>query len=117
MTMEFKVSLPLGQYLRTSSASTLEFSRKRTLSARSLGSSQLLCASLLLLAALAGCSSQEEKPAPPPPGVTVTPVVQKDVDIKQEWVGNMLGNIDANIRPKVDGFLLSQDLLGRFLCQ
>ena len=109
MTMEFKVSLPLGQYLRTSSASTLEFSRKRTLSARSLGSSQLLCASLLLLTALAGCSSQEEKPAPPPPGVTVTPVVQKDVDIKQEWVGNMLGNIDANIRPKVDGFLLSQD--------
>ena len=73
------------------------------------GPSQLLCASLLFLATLAGCSSQEEKPAPPPPGVTVTPVVQKDVDIKQEWVGNMLGNIDANIRPKVDGFLLSQD--------
>lgn len=74
-----------------------------------LSPSQLLCASLLLLATLAGCSSQEEKPAPPPPGVTVAPVVQKDVDIKQEWVGNMLGNIDANIRPKVDGFLLSQD--------
>jgi len=40
--------------------------------------------------------------------VTVTPVVRKDVDIQQEWVGNTLGNNDADIRPKVDGFLLTQ---------
>jgi membrane fusion protein, multidrug efflux system len=52
------------------------------------------------------CSSEKEKPAPPPPGVTVTPVVQKDVPIYQEWVGTMTGNIDADIRPKVEGFLL-----------
>ena len=55
-----------------------------------------------------GCSSEKEKPAPPPPGVTITPVVQKDVPIYQEWVGNMTGNIDADIRPKVDGFLLTR---------
>jgi len=30
------------------------------------------------------------------------------VDIQQEWVGNTLGNNDADIRPKVDGFLLTQ---------
>jgi membrane fusion protein (multidrug efflux system) len=54
------------------------------------------------------CSSEKEKPAPPPPGVTVTPVVQKDVPIYQEWVGTMVGNIDADIRPKVEGFLLSR---------
>jgi membrane fusion protein (multidrug efflux system) len=35
-------------------------------------------------------------------------VVQKDVPIYQEWVGNMTGNIDADIRPKVDGFLLTR---------
>jgi membrane fusion protein (multidrug efflux system) len=70
--------------------------------------SQLLFAFLLLLATLAGCSSKEDKPAPPPPGVTVTPVVKKDVEIQQEWVGSMLGNIDADIRPKVDGFLLKR---------
>jgi membrane fusion protein (multidrug efflux system) len=35
-------------------------------------------------------------------------VVQKDVEIRQDWVGTMLGNIDADIRPKVDGFLLSR---------
>lgn len=60
------------------------------------------------LATCAGCSSSAEKPAPPPPGVTVTPVVQKDVPIRQEWVGTMLGNVDADIRPKVGGFLLTR---------
>lgn len=55
-----------------------------------------------------GCSSNAEKPAPPPPGVTVTAAIQKDVPIHQEWVGTMLGNVDADIRPKVDGFLLSR---------
>jgi membrane fusion protein (multidrug efflux system) len=73
-----------------------------------LGLSQLLCASLLLLVAVSGCSSKQENPAPPPPGVTVTPVVQKDVEIHQEWVGTTLGNVDADIRPKVEGFLLAQ---------
>jgi RND family efflux transporter MFP subunit len=57
----------------------------------------------------AGCSSNTAKPVPPPPpGVTVTAVIQKDVPIRQEWVGTMLGNVDADIRPKVDGFLLNR---------
>jgi RND family efflux transporter MFP subunit len=63
---------------------------------------------IVTLAICAGCSSNAEKPAPPPPGVTVAAVVQKDVPIQQEWVGTMVGNIDADIRPKVDGFLLSR---------
>jgi len=53
------------------------------------------------------CSSKKEQPPPPPPGVTVTPVVQKDVPVHQEWVGTMVGNIDADIRPKVEGYLLA----------
>jgi membrane fusion protein (multidrug efflux system) len=56
----------------------------------------------------AGCASNAEKPAPPPPGVTVISVIQKDVPVHQEWVGTMAGNVDADIRPKVDGFLLSR---------
>lgn len=66
--------------------------------------------SLLLLAvgAFNGCASNEPKPAPPPPGVTVVTVLQKDVPIYQEWVGTMAGNIDAEIRPKVEGFLLEK---------
>src|SRR5258708_13896752 len=63
---------------------------------------------IVALVLCVGCSSNAEKPAPPPPGVTVTPAIQKDVPIHQEWVGTMLGNVDADIRPKVDGFLLSR---------
>ena len=71
---------------------------------------QLLVLGVLIVALIicVGCSSNAEKPAPPPPGVTVTPAIQKDVSIHQEWVGTMLGNVDADIRPKVDGFLLSR---------
>jgi membrane fusion protein (multidrug efflux system) len=35
-------------------------------------------------------------------------VLQRDVPVYQEWVGTMAGNIDAEIRPKVEGFLLSK---------
>jgi RND family efflux transporter MFP subunit len=62
----------------------------------------------IALAICAGCSSSAEKPAAPPPGVTIAAVIQKDVPIRQEWVGTMAGNVDAEIRPKVDGFLLTR---------
>jgi membrane fusion protein (multidrug efflux system) len=55
----------------------------------------------------AGCS-KPQAPTPPPPGVTVTAVVQRDVPIHQEWVGSMAGNVDADIRPKVEGYLLTR---------
>src|SRR5215471_8887468 len=69
---------------------------------------RFVAALTVTLAISAGCSTSAEKPTPPPPGVTVTPVVQKDVPIYQEWVGTMAGNIDADIRPKVGGFLLTR---------
>jgi len=69
---------------------------------------RFLAALTVTLAISAGCSTKAEKPAPPPPGVTVTPVVQKDVPLYQEWVGTMVGNTDADIRPKVEGFLLTR---------
>ena len=97
MTPECKRRIPPG--LRHS------FARKS--SSHPVRISRLLFAPLLFLATIAGCSSKEEKPAPPPPGVTVTPVLQKDVPVHQEWVGTMVGNVDAEIRPKVDGFLLT----------
>src|SRR6201981_213316 len=63
---------------------------------------------MIALTVCAGCSSKAEKPGPPPPGVTVATVIQRDVPIRQEWVGTMAGNVDADIRPKVEGFLLSR---------
>src|ERR1700741_1931609 len=68
----------------------------------------LMSVTLLALTMCVGCSTKTQKPVPPPPGVTVAAVVQKDVPIHQEWVGTMSGNVDADIRPKVEGFLLSR---------
>jgi membrane fusion protein, multidrug efflux system len=108
MTTESESRIPLPRHYEITSRSTSAYSHKRATCSNSPSPSRLLYASLLVLVTLAGCSSKEEKPAPPPPGVTVTPVVKKDVDIQQEWVGTMLGNVDADIRPKVEGFLLAQ---------
>ena len=84
-----------------------------TLPVQSTRTSTVLIRSMLFstfLAALATCAgcAKKEVPPPPPPGVTVTHVIQKDVPIHQEWVGTMAGNVDADIRPKVDGFLLTR---------
>jgi RND family efflux transporter MFP subunit len=68
----------------------------------------LLCSLFFTIVFCAGCASETTKPVPPPPGVTVATVVQKDVPIYREWVGTMTGNVDADIRPKVDGFLLKR---------
>ena len=62
----------------------------------------------LVIATFAGCSKNNEVKQSAPPNVIVTDVVQRDVPLIQEWVGTMAGNIDADIRPKVDGFLLNQ---------
>jgi membrane fusion protein (multidrug efflux system) len=103
MNAESKCLIPLCWKRKTTLISAPAYSQKRVISP-----SQFLCISLMLLCTLSGCTSKEEKPAPPPLAVTVAPVVQKDVNIQQDWIGTMLGNVDADIRPKVDGFLLAQ---------
>ena len=50
-----------------------------------------------------------EPPAPPPPAVLVTDVVQKDVPIYTEWVGTTVGFVNAQVTPRVQGYLLKQD--------
>ena len=65
----------------------------------------------LLLSALsvvaAGCSRRQAT-ASPPPEVLVTPVVQRDVPAVSEWIGTLEGSVNADIRPKVEGYLLRQ---------
>jgi membrane fusion protein (multidrug efflux system) len=65
----------------------------------------------LTLAALSlgwqGCAKKKtEPPPPPPPAVVVAPVTQADVPVIREWIGTTEGNVNAEIRPKVDGYLL-----------
>jgi RND family efflux transporter MFP subunit len=61
----------------------------------------------IVLALAAGCHGKEAPPPPPPPpAVVVTPVVQRDVPVFQEWIGTTQGNVNAEIRPQADGYLL-----------
>ncbi|HVG25621.1 MAG TPA: efflux RND transporter periplasmic adaptor subunit [Thermoanaerobaculia bacterium] len=50
--------------------------------------------------------SEAAKAPPPPPGVLVTAAVQHDEPIVREWIGTTEGDVNAEIRPKVDGYLL-----------
>lgn len=60
-----------------------------------------------LLVVGAGCHKKEEAPPPAaPPAVVVTTVVQRDVPVTQEWIGTTDGNVNAEIRPQVEGYLL-----------
>jgi membrane fusion protein (multidrug efflux system) len=61
----------------------------------------------LLLAASASCSKKEEAPPPPPPEVKVTPVVQRDVPIYIEVIGQTRGSTEIEVRARVEGFLES----------
>jgi membrane fusion protein (multidrug efflux system) len=64
----------------------------------------VLALSGLLATALASCS-REEAPAAAPPEVYVADVVQKDVPIYMEIVGQTRGSQDVEIRARVEGFL------------
>jgi len=55
---------------------------------------------------LAGaCAEQTEAPPPPPPEVFVADVVQRDVPIYLELVGQTQGYQDVEIRARVEGYL------------
>ena len=73
------------------------------------------CRSFVAAAALGtvitGCgdASRAGAPSPPPPVVKVESVVQRDVPISAEWVGSLVGYINAQIRARVAGHLMSQN--------
>jgi membrane fusion protein, multidrug efflux system len=56
-------------------------------------------------AALTGACSKEAPPPPPPPEVYTTDVVQRDVPVYLELVGQAFGSQDVEIRARVEGFL------------
>ena len=53
------------------------------------------------------CAGKAAAP-PPPVEVLVVPVVQKDVPVVGEWIGTLDGSVNADIRPKVEGYVLRQ---------
>jgi membrane fusion protein, multidrug efflux system len=62
-----------------------------------------------LLLSGTGCEEKEAAPPPSPPEVEVTGVVQRDVPIYQEWVAQLNGQVNADITPKVQGYLLKRN--------
>ena len=58
---------------------------------------------------LTACEQKEEKPKAGPPDVTVADVVQQDVPVTKDWVAQLNGPVNAEITPKVQGYLLRQD--------
>src|SRR5262249_31124639 len=64
----------------------------------------------LVVIAAAGCGDASRATAPPPaPVVKVEPVVERDVPISVEYVGTLVGSINAQIRARVAGHLISQN--------
>src|SRR5438876_2014197 len=64
----------------------------------------------LMAAVAAGCGDASRAAAPPPaPVVRVASVLEEDVPISSEWVGTLVGYINAQIRARVSGHLVSQN--------
>ena len=61
-----------------------------------------------LAAVLTGCGDASRAAAPSPPVKTET-VAERDVPISAEWVGTLVGYINAQIRARVGGHLVSQN--------
>ena len=67
----------------------------------------LLCCLLIAIQG-AGCA-QTKSPPGAAPQVQVARVVQRDVNIKSEWVATLDGYVNAQIQPQVSGYLIKQD--------
>lgn len=76
---------------------------------RNIFRSTAVVASFLLLLTLPGCGKKEAYHEAAPPDVKVTDVIQRDVPVYMEWVAQLNGKNNAEITPKVQGYLLKQD--------
>jgi len=69
----------------------------------------LLAASLACALLLTGCTSGASAPSPPAPTVQVVSVVQQDTPIYSEWVATLDGYVNAQIQPRVAGYVIKQN--------
>jgi RND family efflux transporter MFP subunit len=60
------------------------------------------------LTVASGCKRTAPVAAPPVPEVVVTYVIKRDVPIFSDWVGTTEGFVNAEIHPKITGYLLKQ---------
>jgi len=70
--------------------------------------SSVLFATLIVTVLIGAGCNRAAPPALPPPEVLVTSSVQKDVPIYTESVGTTVGFVNAQVMPRVQGYLLKQ---------
>ena len=73
---------------------------------------QTTCVLLVLVAVtvgLVGCGRGQAAFKLPDTEVLVAPPVQQDVAVHSEWVATLDGYVNAEIRPQVSGYIISQD--------
>jgi len=68
-----------------------------------------LLAPVVLVMFAAACSEKAPPPPPPPPSVQIAEVLQKDVPIYVENIGQTRGSTEIEIRARVEGILESVD--------
>jgi RND family efflux transporter MFP subunit len=69
-------------------------------------SSALLAVILVVVVARSGAKPTVQ---PPPPAVEVAQVERRDVPIYGEWIGTLTGQVNADIKAQVTGYLLTRD--------
>jgi membrane fusion protein (multidrug efflux system) len=96
-----RVQMAIGSRLK-------RFPGKRSIN-RADGSSVAASCALALSIVAWGCQKAAPPAAAPVPEVVVTDVVQRDVPVYSEWVGTTEGFVNAEIYPKISGYLLKQN--------
>ena len=56
-----------------------------------------------------GCRKAASSVPPPVPQVVVATVIQRDVPVYSEWIGTTEGFVNAQIYPKISGYLMKQN--------
>ena len=78
-----------------------------------MGSRLIIVSVSIIVAAMAvvpsGCKKPALTAAPPVPEVAITDVIQQDVKSYSDFVGTTVGFVNAQIYPKISGYLLKQD--------
>ena len=65
---------------------------------------------ITIVAVFAGCSkSGTNNIISGPPEVLVTEAIQQDVPVVREWIGSLDGSVNADVRARVSGYLISQN--------
>lgn len=62
-----------------------------------------------ILGAVVHSGAKPTVQAPPAPAVEVAPVEQRDVPVYGEWIGTLAGQVTADVKAQVTGYLLRRD--------